>query len=122
MRPSCCSATPSPSACRSGSCAWSQRSCSWHWALLRSLCPLAAEPRRRLGPAHQRQKLGHLRPGLARGEREAVHLALLARPIQAEPGKIALDRGFVLGLAALPVGVVEAQDEGAAMPLGEQPG
>ena len=53
--------------------------------------------------------------------RQPVHLPLLARPIEAEPGKVALDRGFVLGLAALPVGVVEAQDEGAAVPLGEQP-
>jgi hypothetical protein len=46
---------------------------------------------------------------------------LLARPVEAQPGEVALDRGFILGLAALPVGVVEAQDEGAAMPLGEQP-
>ena len=53
--------------------------------------------------------------------RQPVGLPLLARPIEAQPGKVALDRRFVLGLAALPVGVVEAQDEGAAVPLGEQP-
>lgn len=52
---------------------------------------------------------------------QPVRLPLLARPIEAKPGKVALDRGFVLGLVALPVGVVEAQDEGAAVPSGEQP-
>ena len=43
--------------------------------------------------------------------RQPVRLLLVARPIEAEPLEIALDRGLVLGLAARPVGVVEPQDE-----------
>ena len=53
--------------------------------------------------------------------RQPVRLLLLARPVEAEPLQVAFDRRLVLGLAARPVGVVEAQDEGSAMPLGEQP-
>jgi hypothetical protein len=44
----------------------------------------------------------------------------LARPVRPEPGQVALDGGFVLGLA-LSIGVVEAKDERAAMAPGEQP-
>jgi hypothetical protein len=53
--------------------------------------------------------------------RQPVRLLLLARPVEAEPLQVAFDCGLVLGLAARPIGVVEAQDEGAAMALGEQP-
>ena len=60
---------------------------------------------------------------IARGivVRQPVGLPFLARPIEPEPGKVALDRVLVLGPAALPVGIVEAQNESAAVPFGEQP-
>jgi hypothetical protein len=46
---------------------------------------------------------------------QPVGLPFLARPIETQPGEVALDRGLVVRLAALQVGVVEAQDEGPAV-------
>jgi hypothetical protein len=44
-----------------------------------------------------------------------------ARLLRPPPGKIALDRCFILGLAALFVGIVEAQDEAAAVAAHVEP-
>ena len=42
-------------------------------------------------------------------------------PEHAEPGQIVLDPLFKLGRGARQIGVVDPQDELAALPLGEQP-
>jgi hypothetical protein len=42
-------------------------------------------------------------------------------PIEAQPLHVLEDRLLVLRLGTLPVGILDAQDELAAMPAGEQP-
>ena len=65
---------------------------------------------------------GGLQPLGRRGiERHAVGLAELFIPVEAEPAEILLQRLGIFGLAALGIGVVEAQQHLAAELAGEQP-
>ena len=61
--------------------------------------------------------------GIARGIvfGQPVGLAFLAIPAEAQPLQVVLDGCLELGLAAQPVGIVEPQDERAAMAPREQP-
>ena len=52
---------------------------------------------------------------------EPLRLVVALIPDEAEPGQVVLDALFELGRGAGQVGVVDAQDEGAALPLGEHP-
>ena len=54
-------------------------------------------------------------------QREAFGLAILFVPIKAEPAQAIEDRGFRGVRVAADIGIVDAQDHGAAGMTGEQP-
>src|SRR5262249_2530014 len=85
-----------------------------------------------LAPALQLQLLRRLVAGIEPAGRlqlrhggvvggEAIGLAHLLLPLQAQPAQVFLDAGGELGHTAVAIGVVEAEDEGAALLAREQP-
>ena len=86
---------------------------------LLALAPAVELLRRLVGRIKSPERLEFLGRGVVEGH--PFRLSPDEIGLDAEPGEVLLDRSGVFGLRAFEVGVVEAEDERAAVAAGEQP-